>query len=64
MLILPSGDSGNSIVFAATGEPIQLALADIKEAALALKENTGLNLLPALARLQAAPGISSGNLRL
>lgn len=64
MLILPSGDSGNSIVFAAAGEPIQLALPDIKEAALTLKENTGLNLLPAVARLQAAPGISGGNLTL
>jgi len=64
MLILPSGDSGNSIVFAAAGDAIELDLEDIREAALELKEQTSLNLQPAIARLQRAPGITSGVLQL
>lgn len=62
MLILPEGSCGNSIAIAAAGEPIQLTLPDIREAALALKEETGLNLLPAVARLQGAPGVNGAYL--
>ena len=51
-LVFPSCDSGNAITFAATGNPIRIALDDLKDQALELKEKTGLNLLPALARLE------------
>lgn len=53
-LAFPSCDSGNTIVFAAGGEKVSIALGDLKEQASALKEKTGLNLQPALARLEQA----------
>jgi len=53
-LVFPSCESGNSIVLAASGNPIEISLDDLKECALTLKERTGLNLLPTLARLSGA----------
>lgn len=53
-LVFPSCESGNALVLAATGYPIAISLDDLKENALALKEATGLNLLPTLARLAQA----------
>ncbi|OGS99722.1 MAG: spermidine synthase [Gallionellales bacterium RIFCSPLOWO2_12_FULL_59_22] len=53
-LLLPSCESGNAIAFAAAGNPIELSFADLKESALALKEQTGLYLLPTLVRLAQA----------
>ena len=53
-LALPWCESGNAIAFAAAGDPIEISLADLKENALALKAETGLNLLPTLARLARA----------
>lgn len=53
-LVLPSSESGNAIGLAAAGNPIQLTFDDLKENALELKEKTGLNLLPTLARLAQA----------
>jgi spermidine synthase len=53
-LVFPSCASGNAIAFAAAGNPIEISLDDLKENALALKESTGLNLLPTLARLAQA----------
>lgn len=53
-LVFPSVESGNTLVLAATGYPIAISLDDMKENALALKQSTGLNLLPALARLARA----------
>jgi spermidine synthase len=50
-LMFPSCESGNAIVFAASGDPIEISLDDLKKSALTLKETTGLNLLPTLARL-------------
>jgi len=51
---LPACGGGNTIVVAATGDPIDIPLADLAAAARALKRDTGLNLLPTLARLAAA----------
>jgi len=53
-LVFPSGESGNALVLAAAGYPIAISLDDLKENALALKQATGLNLLPTLARLAQA----------
>jgi len=50
-LAFPSCESGNAIVFAASGDPIEISLDDLKNSALTLKETTGLNLLPTIARL-------------
>ena len=53
-LAFPSCDSGNVIALAATGEKIEMPLTELKEQVLELKERTGLNLLPTLARLERA----------
>ena len=53
-LVFPSCESGNAIAFAAAGNPIKISFDDLKENALNLKEETGLNLLPTLARLAQA----------
>lgn len=53
-LMFPSCESGNTIAFAAEGEPVAITFDDLKENALALKEETGLNLLPTLTRLAQA----------
>lgn len=63
-LAFPSCDSGNTIAFAATGDPISVALGDLKEQAAVLKEKTGLNLLPTLARLEQAQTCAGGVLEL
>jgi spermidine synthase len=58
-LAFPSCDSGNAVAFAASGEPLSLPLEELKENALVLKRETGLNLLPTvtrLARSKACPG--------
>jgi spermidine synthase len=54
VLGFPSCESGNAIALAAAGDPIDISLDDMKESALALKEATGLNLLPTLTRLTKA----------
>ncbi|OFZ67737.1 MAG: spermidine synthase [Betaproteobacteria bacterium RBG_16_56_24] len=54
MLVFPSCESGNAIAFAAAGNAIEASFDDLKETALALKEETGLNLLPTLTRLAQA----------
>jgi spermidine synthase len=54
VLGFPSCESGNAIALAAAGNPIEISLDDMKESALALKEATGLNLLPTLTRLAKA----------
>lgn len=63
-LVFPSCDSGNTIAFAATGETIALSSAELKARALALKEESGLNLLPTLARISEAGQLSGDKLTL
>ena len=63
-LAFPSCDSGNTIAFAAAGEPVSISLDDLKESALELKEATGLNLLPTLTRLEQVQSGHGGVLEL
>ena len=63
-LAFPSCASGNTIAFAATGEPIRMALDNLKEMALVLKQTTGLNLLHTLTRLEQAQTCKDGILEL
>ena len=60
LLVFPSCESGNAIALAASGDPIEASFDELKENALALKEATGLNLLPTLTRLAQA-GICLNN---
>ncbi|MDT3735237.1 MAG: fused MFS/spermidine synthase [Denitratisoma sp.] len=58
-MVFPSCDHGNAIVFAAAGEPVRTTLSELSLLTLALRQQTGLNLLPTLARLaqwQTCPG--------
>jgi spermidine synthase len=59
-LAFPSCDSGNTIAFGAAGEPVEITLDDLKDQAAELKEKTGLNLIPALTRLEAAQSCKGG----
>ncbi|MDQ6618172.1 MAG: spermidine synthase [Pseudomonadota bacterium] len=45
---------GNVIVFAAVGDPIELAFAELRRRAVELRQGTTLNLLPSIARLTAS----------
>lgn len=51
-MLFPSCDSGNTIAFAASGEPIDLPLSEMRATARALKKTTDLNLLPTVMRLE------------
>jgi spermidine synthase len=53
-MVFPSSESGNAIAFAAAGHPVEISFDSLKENALAIKEVTGLNLLPTLTRLAQA----------
>jgi spermidine synthase len=58
-MVFPSCDHGNAIVFAAAGEPVRTTLSELSLLTLTLRRQTGLNLLPTLARLaqwQTCPG--------
>lgn len=59
----PSCDSGNVVAFAATGAPVQHSLGELKAGARQLKEDTGLNLLPTLQRLEQSNRCPAGKLR-
>ncbi|HEX5338126.1 MAG TPA: fused MFS/spermidine synthase [Gallionella sp.] len=63
-VLFPRCKSGNTIAFAATGEPIDLSLDELKERAQALETRTGLALLPIVARLDETNGCQGGRLRI
>lgn len=63
-LVFPSCDSGNAIAFAAAGDPVSIALDDLKQQAEKLKEETGLNLLPTITRLEQWQTCAYGILQL
>lgn len=63
-LMFPSCDSGNVIAFATAGEAIEIGLDDLRERAADLKENSGLNLLPTIARLEQSATCPGGKLKL
>jgi len=64
VLALAPCDSGNTVALAAAGDPIDADLAEITERAQALRADTGLNLLPTLARFARAPGNRGGRVTL
>lgn len=63
-LAFPSCDTGNTVAFAARGSRIDIPLAELRHMARDLKRDTGLNLLPTLARLEAAKYCAAGRLEL
>jgi spermidine synthase len=64
VLAFPSCESGNAIAFAANGDPVEISLYDLREKALALSKETGLNLMPTIARLAQAKSCLNDTLTL
>jgi spermidine synthase len=56
VLVLPPCEAGNTVAIAASGAPIRESFDELRDAAAGLREKTGLNLLPTLARLTQARG--------
>jgi len=52
--VFPSTDSGNTIAFASGGEEVDISLNEMRERAIELKKETGLDLGPTIGRLQLA----------
>jgi spermidine synthase len=59
VLVLPPCEAGNTVALATTGPRLGQSFAALRNAAARLKEGTGLNLLPTLARLEEARGGSA-----
>src|SRR5688500_16190997 len=54
--VLPPSEAGNTVALAATGDPIDESLHDLREAARRLKTVTGLDIAPMLARVGKTRG--------
>ncbi|MGA7594423.1 MAG: fused MFS/spermidine synthase [Gallionella sp.] len=54
VLAFPSCESGNAIALAAEGDPVEISLYELRENAQAMGKETGLNLMPGIARLERA----------
>lgn len=63
-LAFPSCDSGNVVALAASGDPVEIDAAELRERASALKAATGLDLRPTVSRLEEAGRLPAGVLRL
>lgn len=63
-ILFPSCDSGNAIAFAASGDAVSMSLGELKTAARQLKQETRLDLLPTLTRLEHSARCVGGMLRL
>lgn len=64
VLAFPSCESGNAIAFAAEGSPVEISFYDLREKALELNKETGLNLMPSIARLERSQSCVGGILKL
>ncbi len=63
-IVFPSLDSGNAIVFAASGETIDVNLKEMSLRAEQLKADTGLDLRPTISRLQQTQSLPNSRLLL
>lgn len=61
-LVFPSCDSGNTIAFATVGNPIDVAMDELRQRADQLQDETGLNLLPTITRIEQAATLPLGRL--
>jgi spermidine synthase len=62
-LSFPSCDSGNVVAFASAGNPVRQSIGELKTIARNLKNDTGLNLLPTLTRLEGSRHCPGGKIR-
>ena len=56
VVVLPPSEAGNIVVLATAGDPFELSFGDLRETAMKLKKETGLDLAPLLTRLEQAGG--------
>ena len=63
-LVFPSCDSGNTIAFATDGEPVDVLLDELVTRATQIREETGLNLLSTIPRLQTSGTLVQERLRI
>lgn len=63
-LVFPSLDSGNTIAFAAEGDPIDVSLQEMRIHAQKLKTTTGLDLRPTISRLEQSGRFPDNRLQL
>lgn len=61
--VFPSCDSGNTIAFANGGEAVDMSLNEMRERAIKLKKETGLDLGPTIGRLQLAHPLPESRLQ-
>jgi hypothetical protein len=62
VVVLPPGEMGNVIVFGLESADTEVTLADLRERARLLGDETGLNLRPTLKRMVATGMLPSGML--
>jgi spermidine synthase len=60
VLSFPSCESGNAIALAAVGDAVDISFFDLREKALELHRETGLNLMPSIARLERSQSCLGG----
>ena len=63
-LMFPSCESGNAIAFAAEGDPVEISFFDLRGKAMELNNETGLNLMSTITRLERAQTCLGGMLKL
>lgn len=63
-IVFPSLDSGNVVAFGACGDAIDVTLEEMRTQAVALKQQTGLDLRPTITRLQLVLSLPKGRLQL
>ena len=63
-LVLPSCSSGNTIAFATDGDPVDVALEQLKHRAEQLNKASGLNLCATIQRLQSSGTLIEERLRI
>jgi spermidine synthase len=60
VLSFPSCETGNAIALAAVGDPVDISFFDLREKALELHRETGLNLMPSITRLERSQSCLGG----
>lgn len=63
-VMFPVCNSGNTIAFAATGEPVNISLDELQNRSLEFEERTGLALMRTLIKLEQASTCHEGMLRI
>ncbi len=58
----PRCKSGNTIVFAATGEPVNIPISQLKSGALELRRRTGLSLVEMITKFEVSDAVKNGTL--